>query len=105
MREHLAFLLRDVRPHPQLETAQRVTARFTADWQGLWAQFGEDPQGWPAYRTAINAFESRMEQCAAPLVLINNVPFMRALRATVLSAALMDQPRRQHSGQLPAARA
>ena len=103
LREHIAFLLRDVRPHPQLDLAQRVAARFTADWQGLWAQFGEDPRGWPAYRTTINAFESQMELCAAPLVLINNVPFMRALRATVLSAALMDQPRRQHSGQAQAA--
>jgi hypothetical protein len=90
MREHIGFLLREANPHPQLEGAHQVTARFLNAWQALWAEFGTDPAGWPAYRQALNTYERWIEGSAASLKLVNDATLLTALRLMVFSVALDD---------------
>jgi LPS sulfotransferase NodH len=84
MREHITFLLHEVRPHPQLEPAKQVTARFLAAWQALWSEFGTDPAGFPAYRKTLTSYEQWLKSSAASLQLVNGSPLM------VLSVATAD---------------
>ena len=91
IREHLMFLLTDVRPHPQLAAVRAVVTRFTFIWRGLWAQYGADRSGWPDYRRALDEFRQQMERVAAPLQLACGVPFMTGLRAGVIDVALADR--------------
>ena len=88
MREHITFLMHEVRPHPQLEAAQQVTARFLGAWQALWAEFGIDPTGFVAYRRALTTYEQWMRQSAASLQLVNGSSLVVALRLMVLSVAI-----------------
>lgn len=100
LREHISFLLREVRPHRQLEPAQQVTSRFLAAWQALWSEYGADRAGWPAYRKALSAYEQWLKNSAASLQLINDSPLLVALRLMVLSVALDDSSRVPDGGEL-----
>ena len=88
MREHISFLLGETRPHPQLEAASQVTARFLAAWQALWSEFGTDPAGRPAYRKALDTYEQWLRGNTPALKLINDSSLVVALRLMVLSVAL-----------------
>ncbi|OOG51322.1 sulfotransferase [Rhodanobacter sp. C01] len=90
MREHISFLLHEVRPHPQLEPVKQVTSRFLAAWQALWSEYGADPAGLPAYRKALNSYEQWLKGSAASLQLINDSSLVVALRLMVLSVAIGD---------------
>ena len=91
VREHLMFLLSDVRPHPQIPFVQSVISRFVFVWQALWAQYGPDRSGWPSYRRALDEFHQQMTQATAPLQLACGVQFMSGLRAGLLDVALADR--------------
>lgn len=100
MREHIGFLFSETRPHPQLELAQQVTARFLAAWSALWAEFGTDPQGWPAYRRALNTYEQWLRGSAASLQLINNSWLLDSLRIMVFSVAVSGGGKADEGGEL-----
>ncbi len=97
LREHLLFLLGETCPHPQLIEAKQRTARLCATWRALWAEYGTDRAGWPAYRSALDAYEQQMERFAVALDLPNGALFMNTLRGMVLRVALND-----HDGAAPA---
>ncbi|HET9835625.1 MAG TPA: aspartyl/asparaginyl beta-hydroxylase domain-containing protein [Rhodanobacteraceae bacterium] len=94
LRNHIEFILAHVTPHPQLGAVQQLANRFMVNWHALWAQYGEDRAGWPAYRRALNAFAENMERSAAPLQLVNGMEFMSTLRSMVLGVALADRRER-----------
>ncbi|OOG57133.1 hypothetical protein B0E47_07380 [Rhodanobacter sp. B05] len=91
LREHIGFLLGHARPHPQLALAQQAAARFLGIWHALWAEYGIDRAGWPAYRQELEAFETYMERFAVSLQLANGAMFMNTLRAMILRVALSDR--------------
>jgi hypothetical protein len=91
LREHISFLFGEVRPHAQLALAQQAASRFLTVWQELWAQYGTDRTGWPAYRKALDAFERFMERFAVSLPLVNGALFMNTLRGMILRVALADR--------------
>jgi len=91
IREHLMFLLSDVRPHPQIPVVQALISRFAFIWQALWAQYGSDRSGWPHYRRALDQFRQQMTQAAAPLQLACGTQFMSGLGAGILDVALADR--------------
>jgi hypothetical protein len=94
LRNHVEFILAHVAPHPQLGPVQQAANRFLANWRALWAQYGEDRVGWPAYRRALSEFAERMEHGAASLQLTNGMQFMNTLRSMVLGVALADRRER-----------
>ena len=91
LREHIGFLFSETRPHPQLEMAKAVTARFLGAWSALWAEFGTDSAGWPAYRKALSTYEQWLKANAASLQLINDSLLLNALRIMVFSVAIRDR--------------
>lgn len=95
LHEHIFFLLGETRPHPMLAAVGQVAMRFVTHWRVTWAQYGEEPRGWPTYRSALDGFERQMERDAQALQLANNAMFLKALRAVVLSAALRDRAHRR----------
>ncbi|MFI4970913.1 MAG: sulfotransferase family protein, partial [Lysobacterales bacterium] len=90
LREHISFLFSETRAHPQLEMAKAVTARFLAAWSALWAEFGIDPSGWPAYRKALSTYEQWLRANAESLQLINDSLLLNALRIMIFSVAIRD---------------
>jgi hypothetical protein len=90
LREHVTFLMREVRPDAQLEPAQQVTSRFLAAWQALWSEYGTDPAGLPAYRKALGTYEQWLRNSAPSLQLVNGSSLLVALRLMVLSVAIGD---------------
>lgn len=91
LREHIHFILTHVEPDPQLAVVQRRATRFISSWQALWARYGENRDGWPAYREALNTFARNMEMQATSLQLANGMRFMATLRSMVLGVALADR--------------
>jgi len=91
LRDHVGFLLGDLRPHPQAPVVQQLAARFVITWQALWSQYGSDRAGWAAYRDAIDALIASLQPLAAPLQLVNGTQFMPTLRSMVLKVALADR--------------
>ena len=91
LREHITFLLSETRPHPQLEMAKAVTARFLGAWSALWSEFGAAEAGWPAYRKALTTYEQWLLSNAGEVPLVNESRFVNALRIMVLSMALQDK--------------
>ena len=94
LREHLNFLISEATPSHQLANIQQLCARFNSTWLGLWARYGADRSGWPAYRAALNPFAAQVEQLAQSLLLTNGMRFLGGFRAMVVQAALSDDPGR-----------
>ncbi|MBU6478458.1 MAG: aspartyl/asparaginyl beta-hydroxylase domain-containing protein [Xanthomonadaceae bacterium] len=94
LRNHLQFILDHVAPHSHTAVVQRQAARFIANWQALWARYGESHDGWPAYRAALDAFARHMETYGEALRLINGMRFLATLRSMVLGVALADRHER-----------
>jgi hypothetical protein len=88
MRYHLGFLFEESLPHPALATAQQIAGRFLWTWQALWAQYGEDERGWPAYRQALEAFAQNIRPAAEAVQLRNHNGLWKVLFAVVVRTAL-----------------
>jgi Aspartyl/Asparaginyl beta-hydroxylase len=91
LRDHLHFILAHVEPHPQLAVARQLVDRFVTGWQALWAQYGDDREGWPAYRAALDRFAARIGQAGEPLRLANGMQFLNTVGSMVLGVALADR--------------
>ncbi len=91
LREHLFFLLGEVKPHAQLSAARQHTMHFLVEWQALWAEHGDKRAGWAAYRHALNVFDHFIERDASGLELINGGQFGEVLGGMILSVALADR--------------
>lgn len=91
LRDHLAFLLGEALPHPQLALLQQIAARFGSLWQALWSQYGESPDGWPEYRALLDAFAADVRTHGADIRYRNGnaLPFTAA--AMLLRVALADR--------------
>jgi hypothetical protein len=91
LRDHVQFILAHVEPDPQLALVQRQAGRFFAGWHALWARYGDDREGWPAYREALDRFARDIEMQSGSLRLVNGMEFMTTLRSMVLGVALADR--------------
>ncbi|HET6555143.1 MAG TPA: sulfotransferase [Dyella sp.] len=98
LREHIGFLLRETRPSPLLEQAHQITGRFFNAWQALWAEFGTDPAGWPAFRQTLNTYEQWLASDGAALRLVNDASLLGTMRLMVFSVAIKD---RKGTGAIP----
>jgi hypothetical protein len=91
LREHIGFLIDESQPGPALAPIQQIAARFTRNWQALWARYGEDRRGWREYRQLLDTFVQEVEPLARTVTLRNDNPLMRALNGIVTLSALADQ--------------
>lgn len=93
LREHLQFLFAHTRPDPRLAAIQQSAMNFVASWHALWSRFGEDPDGWPDYRSLLDRFDGWMQANAASLQLVNGVGLMSTWTAMIRKAAFGEQAR------------
>jgi hypothetical protein len=92
VRQHFQFLLGEAKPHPNLPLIQQLMVTFGRRWQSLWARYGDDPEGLPRYRGAIEATRQDLTVCNAHQILLrNDVGLMEALNAWVFTPALPDR--------------
>jgi hypothetical protein len=91
MREHIAFLMRDVMPHSQLAVVHHMLMQLQTAWQTLWAEHGDGSAFWPLYRRELDQFESAVTAAATPLQLVNGARFLSTLQAMILRFALADR--------------
>ena len=103
LRDHLQFLFAHLRPDPRVPAVQQISMRFAASWHALWARFGESSEGWRSYRELLDGFDASLESAAGPLLLVNDMPLVRTMRAMVVKYALADQKKGAGTEAGPAA--
>jgi Aspartyl/Asparaginyl beta-hydroxylase len=100
--QHLSFLLEECQPHPQLALIRQRTRRFVQQWKGLWAQYGDAPDGRARFRAAMDTFVSDTRPMAQGIKLHNDMPWIQVLvvmisRVAVTSVGL---PQPSHSTEV-----
>lgn len=90
LREYLYFLLGEAVPHEALASIRSAGGQLEHSWQALWACHGDDPAGWPEYRSALDRFVAHVRQAGPELLLRNGAFFANAVVTGLGSAALAD---------------
>ena len=85
---HLGHLLADAMPHPQLQPVRQLTMRFARAWQGLWARFGDRPDGHGSFRELLGRYVAEVAVPAQPLVLNNQLRWFDAMQVMVARVAV-----------------
>lgn len=89
IRCHLEFLFDQVADDPRVPVLQDRLQRFVDSWAALWAQFGANQQGVPAYRSLIAACQWDVAQIATDAVLLSNgVPLRNAIDSLIFGPGL-----------------
>lgn len=89
---HLGLLLSDAVPHPRLAAVRVLVQRFARHWQGLWAQYGDAPEGRPHFRAALQAFLAQARDASQGLLLANQLQWFGALMTLVGKVAVAAEP-------------
>lgn len=100
-RDHLGFLYGELTPNQAAATAVfAATSRFLHVWSALWARYGEDREGWPRYRAALDRLMADLRLARAEtLNLRNGSAFLTVLVSLVVDAALADHERTYADGE------
>ena len=92
MRSHIAFMLSEAVPQRNIPLIQDALLTFVREWHALWACYGAGRDGWPRYRSIIDAVKPGLvARGANEVVLRNGVRLMEALHAWVFDVALADR--------------
>jgi hypothetical protein len=83
MNSHFGLLFADVLPHPNLVPVQQITMRFMRTWQGLWAAYGDRPEGHVHFRAAVDRYLDEIKRPSRQLLLRNEILWAAAMRAIV----------------------
>lgn len=90
---HLGQLFADAVEHPALPMLRMLSQRFLREWRGLWARFGERPEGQDHYRRALQQFLDDARAPGEAVALRNNVTWFSAMTTLVAMVAVRgDQP-------------
>jgi hypothetical protein len=88
LEKHLSFLVAESMPHPQSPTLQQQILRFVRQWKGLWAQYGDSPEGRVTFRAAFDAFAMGLKPLAQGVTLRNEMPFFQVLMVMLARAVV-----------------
>ncbi len=84
------LLFADAIPHAQLATLQQITRRFCNVWHALWARYGDDLEGRPHFRKALDHFVERFRLVGEPLKLRNGPLLVSAFISLIAGYAVND---------------
>lgn len=89
VRSHIDFLLGQCATSPGLEDVAARLEQFSNGWGALWAQYGTDVAGLPAYRGLIDTVQRDLQRMQVQRILLahNDVPLDRALTELVFMVA------------------
>jgi Aspartyl/Asparaginyl beta-hydroxylase len=88
LEQHLFFLLEECQAHPQLALIRQHARRFVQQWKGLWAQYGDLPEGRAQFRIAMDAFVTHARPLAQGLTLHNDMPWLQVLVVMIARVAV-----------------
>ncbi len=89
LNQHLSFLLDEALPHAQLPPALRQRAdRLIPLWKGLWAQYGDAPEGRAKFRAAFDAFAASVRPLAQGVTLRNEMPWFQVMMVMISRVAV-----------------
>jgi uncharacterized protein (TIGR03032 family) len=92
--EHLIrFLLDDLKQVPDLNSSAfhrlaELLSGYQRDWHGLWAQFGELPEGWDSYRQVREELQADLKSLEGMLRLPNGTEAVASVLRAVVGPAL-----------------
>jgi hypothetical protein len=89
LREYLYFLFSEAVPHPGLAALRSAGMQLEHSWQSLWACHGDQPQGWPEFRAALNRFVALLREAGPGLQMRNTTQLFTAMTG-LTQAALAD---------------
>jgi hypothetical protein len=90
---HLGQLFGDAVDHPALPLLRLHSQRFLREWRGLWARFGEHPEGRSHFRYALEQFVEEVRAPGEAVFLRNNVTWYSAMTTLVAMVAVRgDRP-------------
>lgn len=89
VRCHSDFLLRQCSPGSELDDIAARLDQFIGAWGALWAQYGADEAGLPAYHRLTKAVQGDLVRLGAGRILLqgNDVPLDRALAELIFMVA------------------
>ena len=90
LNSQLGMLFADVLPTPDLAPVQQLASQLLRTWRGLWAQFGEAPEGRHQFRAALDRFIEGSRIPSASLVLRNDVRWYGAMVMALGKFAVAD---------------
>ncbi len=92
LRDHLGFLLSEVRPgQPQMAAIAPTLNRLRVNWHALWARSGDHEEGRPDYAALLTRTWRRLEGEGVNAVALNNqMPLSRCLQALIFNGALSE---------------
>jgi hypothetical protein len=85
---HLGQLFGDAVEHPALAALRMHSQRFLREWRGLWARFGDRPEGREYYRRALQQFADDVRIPGEAVALRNNVTWYSAMTTLVAMVAV-----------------
>ena len=88
LNDHLGLLFADAVPHPNLPQVRQIAMRFARQWQGLWFELGDRPEGRARYNAALQRFVEEIRGPAQPVVLKNELRWFNALMTIVCKFAV-----------------
>lgn len=86
---HMAALIDDLLPHPQVQLVHQLTMRFARNWHALWARYGDAVDGHEAFRSLLERYLADVSGPAQPLLLANRVRWLDAMMVMVARAAVV----------------
>lgn len=92
----LHFLLDEALPFPALPTARARVESLLRQWRFLWAEHGDRPEGWPAFRQAAIAFLSEFRRLVGGAVLRNELLLAEGVAAIVANVSVSGAQAKPH---------
>lgn len=87
-RTHIAFLLAEAKPHPNLPLMQQASMHFLHRWQALWAQHADAAEARPLYEPVLTEYRSAIRRYAQDISLHNTLSLAAPLETIVVRAGL-----------------
>ena len=88
LNQHLSFLLGEALPHPQLPVMGQHAGRLIRQWKGLWAQYGDAPEGRATFRAAFDGFAASVHPLAQGVTLRNEMPWFQVMMVMIHRVAV-----------------
>jgi hypothetical protein len=89
IRCHVQLLADMALAHPLLPRLLQVLDRFIVEWGAIWAAYGSDEVGLPAYRALLRETAATLSALnGGTIMLSNELPFYHVLERLVFEVAL-----------------
>jgi hypothetical protein len=90
LNSHLGLLLADAAPHPNLAQVRSIVMGFARNWQGLWFEYGDRPEGHARFSELLQRFLQEVHGPSQPLTLRNDLRWYGAMTKMVGKIAAPD---------------